>query len=99
MSVCVCVCLCIIEGTEGGVGGSVSQVHAGAKQGHQLFLIVSNVPLHDLLTGAQEALKCLHIYYCRKREERDVRTSLCTVDSSELLSHLPQQIKQLSHVR
>lgn len=68
-----CGCLCVIEGTEGGVGGSVSQVHAGAKQGHQLFLIVSDVPLHDLLTGAQEALKCLHIYYCRKREERDVR--------------------------
>ena len=65
--VCVCVCVCVKEGTEGGVGGSVSQVHAGAEQSHQLLFIVRNVPLHDLLTGAQEALKRLHVYYCENR--------------------------------
>ena len=67
LCVCVCVCVCVVEGTEGGVGGSVSQVHAGAEQGHQLLLIVGDVPLHDLLTGAQEALKRLYVYYCRER--------------------------------
>lgn len=70
MCACACACVCVVvvvvtlEGTEGGVGGSVSQVHAGAKQGHQLLLIVGDVPLHDLLTGAQQALKRLHVYYC-----------------------------------
>lgn len=61
--VSVSVCVFVVEGTEGGMGGSVSQVHAGAKQSHQLLLIVGDVPLHDLLTGAQEALKCLDVYY------------------------------------
>jgi len=50
------------------VGGSVSQVHAGAEQGHQLLLIVGDVPLHDLLTGSQEALKRLNVYYCTDGE-------------------------------
>lgn len=71
LGVCVVVVVVVVEGTEGGVGGSVSQVHAGAEQGHQLLLIVRDVPLHDLLTGAQEALKCLHVYYCRDERERE----------------------------
>lgn len=50
------------------MGGSVSQVHAGAEQSHQLLLVVGDVPLHDLLTGAQETLKRLDVYYCRGRE-------------------------------
>lgn len=71
LCLCVSLCLCIrcvIKGTEGGVGGSVSQVHARAEQSHQLLLIVGDVPLHDLLTGAQEALECLHVYYCSGKE-------------------------------
>lgn len=63
LCVCLSVCVFVVEGTEGGMGVSVSQVHAGAKQSHQLLLIVGDVPLHDLLTGAQEALKCLDVYY------------------------------------
>lgn len=69
MCVCVVVVVVTLEGTEVGVGGSVSQVHAGAKQGHQLLLVVGDVPLHDLLTGAQQALKRLHVYYCRGNTE------------------------------
>lgn len=49
------------------MGGSVSQVHAGAEQSHQLLLVVGDVPLHDLLTGAQETLERLDVYYCRGR--------------------------------
>lgn len=67
---CVFVGVFVKEGTEGGVGGSVSQVHAGAEQSHQLLLIVGDVPLHDFLTGAQEALKRLHVYYCTQRRKR-----------------------------
>lgn len=39
------------------------QVHAGAEQSHQLFLVVGDVPLHDLLTGTQQTLKRLDVYY------------------------------------
>lgn len=83
---CACVFVCVKEGTDGGVGGSVSQVHAGAKQSHQLLFIVGDVPLHDLLTGTQEALKRLNVYYCKDR--RDVRFILflqvlkCSINES-----------------
>lgn len=76
LCICVCVCackierVCVIEGTEGGVGGLVSQVHAGTKEGYQLLLIVGDVSLHDLLTGAQEALERLDVYYCRETGEK-----------------------------
>lgn len=72
MFVCQCMRVCVKEGTEDGVGGSVSQVHARAEQSHQLLLIVGDVPLHDFFTGTQEALKSLHVYYCRERE-REVK--------------------------
>lgn len=89
---CVCVGVFVKEGTEGGVGGSVSEVHAGAEQSHQLLLIVGDVPLHDLLTGAQEALKRLHVYYCTERRRREMtftsvapRTELQHIQSASCL--------------
>ena len=39
------------------------QVNTGAEQCHQLVLILADVPLHDFLTRAQQALKSLDIYY------------------------------------
>lgn len=50
-------------------GWSVSQVHAGAKQSYQLLLVVGDVPLHDLLTGTQQTLKRLNVYYWKTQTE------------------------------
>lgn len=44
---------------------SVSEIHAGAEQSHQLLFVMSNVSLHDLHTRAQQALKRLNIDHCK----------------------------------
>lgn len=51
----------------------IDQIHAGAKHLHQLFLIVRDVPLHDVHAGPQQPLECLHIHNCivRKRWGRE----------------------------
>lgn len=51
---------------------SVSEIHAGAKQSHQLLFVVSNVPLHDLHTRAQQALKRLHINHCKTKKQKHI---------------------------
>lgn len=70
------------------MGGSVPQVHAGAEQGHQLLLIVGDVPLHDLLTGTQEALKRLNVYYCTHGERETKDVTCVRVESSRLVNSL-----------
>ena len=51
----------------------IDQIHAGAKHLHQLFLIVRDVPLHDVHAGSQQPLERLHIHNCivRKRWGRE----------------------------
>lgn len=51
----------------------VNQIQAGAKHLHQLFLVVGDVPLHDVHAGPQKPLKCLYIHHCvvKKRRERE----------------------------
>ena len=69
MLVLVNVCVCLKAQRK----SSVSQIHAGAKQSHQLLLVVSDVPLHDLFTGAQQTLKRLDVYYCKDTHTRDYK--------------------------
>lgn len=43
---------------------SVFEVDAGAEDGQQLLLVLLDVPLQDLLTGAQQTLERLHVDHC-----------------------------------
>ena len=44
----------------------VFQVITGAKQRHQLVLVLRDVPLHDVHAGSQQALKSLDVNYWKK---------------------------------
>ena len=39
------------------------QIYTRTKQSYQLVLVLGNVPLHNLLTGTQQTLKRLNVYY------------------------------------
>lgn len=62
--ICKCVLVVFLEKARLWRGGSVSEVHTGAEQRHQLLLVVSDVPLHDFFTRAQQPLERLDVYYC-----------------------------------
>lgn len=40
----------------------IAEIQAGAKHLHQLFLVVGDVPLHDVHAGPQQPLERLHIH-------------------------------------
>lgn len=40
----------------------IDQIHVGAEHLHQLFLVVGDVPLHDVHAGPQKPLERLNIH-------------------------------------
>jgi hypothetical protein len=93
--VCVCVCgivfVCDISYKDNYT--LMFQIYTRTKQSYQLVLILGNVPLHNLLTGTQQTLKCLNVYYC-KREVRE-RKRGCQVKFFKRLSTVPVFIVSL----
>lgn len=67
----------------------IDQIHAGAKHLHQLFLIVRDVPLHDVHAGPQQPLERLHIHNCIVRKRWGRGWVLHTSKSKSLPSRKP----------
>ncbi len=91
------ICCCVGRCEAGFCGWSVFEVDAGSEHSQQLLLVLRDVPLQKLLTGAQQTLEGLHIDHCNARtprerqtranRERDTRTETHTHTHTETDTH------------
>ncbi len=68
------ICCCVGRCEAGFCGWSVFEVDAGSEHSQQLLLVLRDVPLQKLLTGAQQTLEGLHIDHCNARTTRETDT-------------------------
>lgn len=67
----------------GGVGGGIVGTVCASQKASQLVLIVTDVPLHDVHTRAQQPLKGHHVHDCSmSREESNQPNYLTTATSA-----------------